>query len=73
MPDWVIYVLISIAVNVAASLLTPRPDPTEPTPLDDPTAESGKPITVIFGTRSVRGGNILHYGDKATRTYKVKV
>ncbi len=41
--------------------------------LEDPTAEAGRPIPVVFGTITVKGVNVLHFGDKSLRTYKVKV
>lgn len=74
MPFWLI--LVAAVAAVALSLLlmpkpkTPRPDAAKD--LDDPTAEAGKPIPVVFGRGTVKGLNVLWYGDKGIATYKVK-
>ena len=73
-----IFVAIGLAVaSVVLSLLlmpkpkTPKPDAAKD--LDNPTAEAGKPIPVVFGTITVKGLNVLWYGDKQTSTYKKKI
>jgi hypothetical protein len=48
---------------------TPKPEMAKD--LDDPTAEAGKPIPVVFGTITVKGLNVLWFGEKRSRTYKV--
>ena len=40
--------------------------------MDDPTAEEGRPIPVVFGEMEVTGTNIIWFGEKATRTRKIK-
>jgi hypothetical protein len=72
-------VFIAIGVAVAAVALTvlfmPKPKapkPAEATDLESPVAEAGKPIPVIFGTVTVKGLNVLWYGDKHTYTKKIK-
>lgn len=73
MPAWVVAVLISIAFNVAAYLLTPKSkDNNEPDDIEQPTAEAGRPIPKVFGTHTIRSPNVLWYGDSGKRTYKVK-
>jgi len=39
--------------------------------MDDPTAEAGREIPVVFGTMTVQSLNVLWYGDKTMLTYKV--
>lgn len=72
-------VFIAIGVAVAAVALAilfmPKPKtpkPPEATDLENPVAEAGKPIPVIFGTVLVKGLNVLWYGDKHTYSKKVK-
>jgi predicted MFS family arabinose efflux permease len=70
------WVLIAVAVAAVALtvLLMPRaktPKPEMAKDLDDPTAEAGKPIPVVFGTITVKGLNVLWFGEKRSRTYKV--
>lgn len=56
-------------------LLTPKPKKTKPDAtkdLEDPTAEAGRPIPVVFGTITVKGLNVVWFGDKRSHTYKKK-
>lgn len=65
--------LLAIAVDIAGYLLTPKPsNNTSAEDIQAPTAESGKTMTVIFGTRSVKSPNVLWFGNKQIRTFKVK-
>lgn len=64
---WFIPLLIGLALNIIAYLLLPKakkPKPPAATDLDDPTAEAGRPVPVVFGTLTVKSGNILWFGDK---------
>lgn len=63
--------VVSVALNL---LLAPRPKPPKPEAAKDlelPTAEAGRPIPVVFGTMTVKGLNILWYGEKSSRISKV--
>jgi len=73
-PAWVIALIVSTVLNVAAYLLTPKPKGSnrEARDLESPTAEAGRPFPVVFGTMRIKGLNVLHYSDKAKRTFKVK-
>lgn len=65
---WFLYLILAIIVNVIAYLLTPKPKKEKPPEVEeseDPTAEAGKPIPVIFGTLDKRELNILQFGDKS--------
>lgn len=70
-----IFVIIGAAIAAVALsyLLMPKPKAPKPPSLDDyanPTAEAGRPWPVIFGTVTVRGLNVLWFGDKRIRTSK---
>jgi flagellar basal body-associated protein FliL len=71
---WWIAIIIALVLNVVAYLIMPKPKTSKPEAakdLENPTAEAGRPLPVIFGTVTVKGLNILWYGDKNTRTYKI--
>ena len=73
MPFWVT-LLISIAINVVAYLIMPKPKVAKPEAakdLENPTAEAGRPIPVVFGTITVKGLNVLWFGEKKTREFEV--
>lgn len=75
-PAWLVALAVSVVLNVASILLTPKakgPRPEAARELTEPTAEAGKPIPVLFGRKLIRELNVLWYGDKSVRTYKVKV
>jgi hypothetical protein len=63
---WMVIAWVAaIAISVA---LTPKPQMTQPTAagLGDfnvPTAEEGREIPVLFGTRDITGPNCVWYGD----------
>lgn len=65
---------IAIAISVIAYVIMPKPKPPKPEAakdMDDPTAEAGRPIPVIFGSVLIKGGNVLWFGEKRIHTYKV--
>lgn len=70
------WIIAAAVVAVALSIIfmpkpkRPRPDATKD--IDDPVAEAGKPIPVVFGTITVKGLNVLWFGEKRTKTKKVK-
>lgn len=68
--------LIGMAMMVISYLLQPKPKQPKPEAtkdMDSPTAEAGRPIPVVFGTVTVKGLNVLWYGDKAKRDYEMKL
>ncbi|MGI9502182.1 MAG: hypothetical protein ACR2RE_03895 [Geminicoccaceae bacterium] len=68
-------ILVSVALSVISFALAPKPKTAKPAAsrdLDNPTADAGRPIPVVFGTVTVKGGNVLWYGDKNKLDYKVK-
>lgn len=66
--------VVSLALSVLAYALTPKPKQAKPPAaqdLQDPTADAGRPIPVVFGTITVQGVNVLWFGEKRSRTYQV--
>lgn len=75
MVGFLVSLLISIAIQIVAYLIMPKPKAPKPEAakeLENPTAEAGIPVPVVFGSKLIKGPNILWYGDKSIRTYKVK-
>lgn len=67
--------LISLAISIASYILMPKPKAPKPEAakeLENPVAEAGIPVSVVFGTKIIKDPNILWYGDKTIRTYKIK-
>lgn len=59
---------IGLALSVVGYLLAPRPKPPKPgeaAQMNDPVAEAGKPIPVVFGTITVKEPNVLWFGEKS--------
>ena len=60
-----IYLAVLLVVVVLAFALqpkTPEPKPSSLSDIDAPTAQEGKPIPKVFGTRVVQSPNIVWYG-----------
>lgn len=73
--NFLIQFLIVLALQVVAYVLTPKPKQSKPAAaqdLDDPTADAGRPRPVVFGTITVKGLNVLWFGEKRTATYRTK-
>lgn len=71
---WVGAVLFIIALVVAYTM-QPKPETRPPAGLDEiqaPTAEVGREIPVLFGTRKMDGPNVVWYGDLRTVPIKSK-
>lgn len=72
---WWIGLLVGLALTVVAYLIMPKPKPPKPPAakdMENPTAEAGRPIPVVFGTITVKGGNLLWFGEKQLVERKVK-
>lgn len=67
-------ILLSLVLMVVSYLLMPKvkQETPETKDLDDPTAEAGRPIPVLFGTVTVKGLNVLWFGEKGRETSKVR-
>lgn len=66
--------LVGLALQVIGYLLMGTPKTTKPETVEDlenPTAEAGRPIPVVFGEMEITGINIVWYGEKSTNTFNV--
>lgn len=69
-----IQVLIAFAVQVIGYLLVGKPKTEKTDDVRDfeaPTAESGRPIPVVFGEVEIKGVNILWHGEKSTYNFEI--
>ena len=77
MPPFLISTLISmiagLGLEIIGHLLMPKSktDKAEVQDMENPTAEAGRPIPVIFGEVEITGVNIIWYGEKETHTYDI--
>lgn len=68
-------VLLVVASFFLTMLMQPKPMSLKPATLDDfsaPTAEDGREIGVLFGTRDIAGPNCVWYGHLKTKAIKKK-
>jgi hypothetical protein len=73
---FIIPLLVGLALNIVAYLIMPKPKKPKPAAakdMDNPTVDAGRPIPVLFGTVTIKGLNILWYGDKKTYEYQARV
>lgn len=69
------YVALLVVSFVVQYALAPKPQAQRPQGIEDfdvPTAEEGREIPVLFGTREIRAPNIVWYGDLRTVAVKKK-
>lgn len=74
--DWIIAVIVTVILNVAAYIITPKPKQPKPAAVEQaqyPTASAGKPVPKVWGTMTVKSVNVLGYWDTATSQYQIKV
>jgi hypothetical protein len=67
---WFIQLLVAIGLQILGYMLAPKPPGQKPPSLADirkPTAEAGRPIPVLFGTRTIEGPNNIWSGDVEIR------
>ena len=55
-----------VIFTIISYLLAPKPKVENPTveDMENPTADAGRPVPVVFGTMRVDGLNVLWFGDK---------
>ena len=73
---WFIPLLVGLVLNIAAYLLMPKPKAPKPEAakdMDNPKAEAGRPVPVLWGTMTIKGLNIMWYGDKSKHEYEVEL
>lgn len=69
-----VQLLIGLVINVVAYLILPKPKTEKPpaaADLDDPVAEAGKPLPVLSGSMTIKGLNIMYWGEKQKVTRNV--
>lgn len=69
------YIAVFIVALVVAYSMAPKPQTQPPAGLGDvkvPTAEEGREIPVLFGTRVIEGPNVVWYGDLRTDAIRKK-
>lgn len=69
------YIVVFVVALVAAFAMMPKPQSQPPAGLGDikaPTAEEGREIPVLFGTRDVEGPNVVYYGGLRSVAVKAK-
>lgn len=67
------FIAIFIGALIVGRAIGVKPQNASATPLsefDVPTAEVGRPIPVVFGTRVQKGPNIVWYGDFKSEAVK---
>lgn len=64
--------VISAVLSVVLAPKQPKPKPSSLSDFDAPRAEEGKPLPVLFGTKILRGPNVLWYGDLRVDEIKEK-
>jgi hypothetical protein len=71
---WFFFAVFVVAFVVAYATM-PKPQSKRAAGLDEfqaPTAEDGREIPVLFGTRDLNGPNVVWYGDLKVRPIKSK-
>lgn len=69
------YIAVFVVALVVAYAHAPKPQSQKPAALGDfqvPTAEEGREIPVLFGTRHIEGPNVVWYGDLKTAAVRKK-
>lgn len=68
------YFVIAIVAIAVGFLFAPKPQgqKMKAGTIEAPTAKEGLEIPVLFGTRLLRGPNVVWYGDIKTRAVKKK-
>lgn len=67
--------LVMLVMLIVSYALMPKVKNTQPVAMkdmDNPTAETGRAVPVIFGTITISGVNTIWYGDKQKVEKKVK-
>lgn len=68
--------IVGVAISLIASfVLRPKPQTQPPSGLNEikaPTADDGREIPVLFGCKTIRGPNVVWYGDLETEAIKSK-
>ena len=72
---WFVQLLIGLVLNIVAYLIMPKPKQPKPEAakdLENPVAEAGRPIPVVSGSITVKGLNVLWFGENQTVNRTIK-
>lgn len=72
---WLVALIVSAALQVAVYIITPKPKGPKPAAAqqaENPTAEAGRPIPVLFGTDRMQEVNVIGFWDKSSNQYQIK-
>lgn len=72
---WIAAVVAFVAAIVVSYAMMPKPQNAKPAGLGDfqvPTAEEGREIPVLFGTKDIKSPNVVWYGHLKTVAIKKK-
>lgn len=71
--NFLIQLVVALVLVVISVVITPKVKQAKPEirELEDPTADAGREIPVVFGTISVKDSNVLWFGEKTTKSYTV--
>ena len=64
---FLLQLVIGVGLSIVGYMLMPKPKQPKPDAMqeqEDPTAEAGKPIPVIFGSITVESANLIGFFDK---------
>ena len=73
---WLVQLVVAVAFAVIAYSLAPKPKKQKPQAVQDaeePKAEAGIPIPVVWGTANIKSPNVLRVTNKGKRSYKVSI
>jgi hypothetical protein len=71
------YIAVMVVSVILSLVLAPKPKQQDASAadlqgIDAPTAEEGRPIPVLFGTRDIKNQNVVWYGDFGTQAVQKK-
>jgi hypothetical protein len=69
---WVVAFVAAAVVSYSLAPKAPEQKPPAVRDVEVPTAEAGKPLTVVFGTVLLKSPNIVWYGDLKYKAIKKK-
>lgn len=72
--EWIALVVM-IIINILVYVLSPKPKQQKPLAaqdLEEPTADAGRPVPKVWGTLTVKSINVLWFGEKNVREYKIR-
>lgn len=68
---WIQLALLALAIVTYYFLPKPKVEVPQVEDMENPTADAGRPVPVVFGTLQVTGLNVLWFGDKEYKEREV--